>query len=85
MYHKFKKFCKGEKTRKSYSKHHKCPSSRAKEATVDVNHPNNIVLVESNKHRAFHLLFSNKLPHEIAQILNDTWIQTDVKFVVVKQ
>lgn len=64
--------------RKLYDNHHRKPRSRGGD-----NSPRNIVRVPRNKHEAFHLLFENHSPEEIATILNDFWIDTDYFMVAV--
>jgi hypothetical protein len=84
MNYKDKRVCKRRcGFKKSMDRHHRAARSKHKEAGIDVYSEDNISVVPVNQHRAFHLLFSNKLPQEIAQILNETWIQKNVKFVVV--
>lgn len=50
------------------TKHHIIPRSRGGN-----NGKGNILLVEDNKHRAYHLLFANKLQHEIIEYLIEEW------------
>ena len=84
MNHKERRACNRKcGFKKSMDKHHRAPRSRYKDVGIDVLADDNISVVPVNHHRAFHLLFSNKLPKEIAEILNDVWIQKNVKFVVV--
>lgn len=45
--------------RNGYSRHHKCPKSRG-----GTNDEKNIYYMKDNQHRAFHIVFSNQLPHE---------------------
>ena len=63
-----------------FSKHHRKPRSKGGD-----NSNENLVLVEHKKHRAYHLLFDNKDPKEVAQILNETWIDPTFKFICVKR
>jgi hypothetical protein len=42
-------------------------------------------LVQDKYHRAYHLLFGNMTPKEMASLLNDVWIDPDVKMVVRKR
>lgn len=60
------------------TKHHKRPRSR-KGTSV----PENISYVPRKLHDAYHLLFSNNSPQRIAEILNEHWIDSEVKLVVV--
>ena len=57
--------------------HHKKPRSRGGD-----NHPSNLVEVLVTKHRAWHCLFSNLMPEEVAWIINRTWIPEDYEFIV---
>lgn len=61
----------------SHERHHRLPRSRG-----GSNEERNISLVETKYHRAYHLLFGNMTPLEMASLLNDVWIDPDVKFVV---
>ena len=45
----------------------------------------NISMVTAIQHQAFHTLFQNYPPEKIANILNETWIEIGVKFVVRKR
>ncbi len=49
-----------------YQKHHKVPRSRLREG---MEQPDNIVSIEARYHRAWHILFSNMTPFEIALLL----------------
>ena len=42
----------------------------------------NVVRVNKDLHDSFHHLFGNATVHEIAKILNDTWINPDYKLIV---
>lgn len=59
------------------SRHHrKCKSNGG---TDDVR---NISTVSRLHHKAFHILFANFDPHQIATILNNLWIDPDYELVV---
>lgn len=45
------------------------------------NESENISFVPGNKHEAFHLLFANKTPYEIADILNAVWLDPAYELV----
>lgn len=60
--------------------HHKLMKSQGGD-----NSPRNISIVPLNKHRAFHLLFGNKRPHEIADVLNNIWLDPAYKFITVRR
>lgn len=62
------------------SKHHRKPKSRSGNG----NH-RNISVVPVGKHRAWHVLFSNKTPHEIAKIISEIWIDPDYEFICVRK
>jgi hypothetical protein len=62
------------------SVHHRRP--RSKNGT---NEPRNISNVSDKKHRAFHLIFSNWTPYQIAHELNTTWIDPDFEFIVQRK
>ena len=66
--------------KKHLSKHHrKCRSNGGSNAA------SNISFVTVEAHRAWHFLFQNKTPEEIAKIINEVWIESSVQFVVVKK
>lgn len=46
--------------------------------------PENLSYVTEKKHQAWHILFSNKTPAQIVQILNDVWLPPDVKLFITK-
>lgn len=46
--------------------------------------PENISYVPEKKHQAWHVLFSNKTPAQIVQLLNDVWLPPDVKLFITK-
>ena len=60
------------------TRHHRKPRSKGGK---DCNR--NISIVPSNKHEAWHLLFSNKEPHEIAKIINEVWLDPDYHLVAI--
>lgn len=60
------------------SKHHRVPRSKG-----GTNDPRNISLVQENMHIAYHTLFKNKSPEEIAFVLNKYWIDPDKLFIVI--
>ena len=59
------------------SKHHRKPR-----ANGGRNHKRNISYVPDHQHSAFHTLFGTKNVYEIAQELNEHWIDPDFKFIV---
>jgi hypothetical protein len=60
------------------TKHHRLPKS-----VGGTNHPDNISIVTQSKHRAYHVLFDNRPPEEIADILNAIWIDKRKKLISV--
>jgi len=60
--------------------HHRHPRSLGGDS-----HRANISLVGEEAHRAWHRLFSNHTPHEIARICNETWLDYRYEFVVRKK
>lgn len=60
-----------------FNRHHRRPRSRRGNGK-----PKNISIVNAEEHTAYHRLFGNMLPHEMAKMLNDTWIDADYIFVV---
>lgn len=46
---------------------------------------NNLSRVTPVRHKAWHTLFSNNDVHRIAEIINESWLDSDYKFVVVKK
>lgn len=63
--------------RERHNRHHR----RAK-ADKGSNDPHNISIVPEAHHRAFHNLFGLGKPHDVAKILNDTWIDPDFELIV---
>jgi hypothetical protein len=61
--HKLSKFPKGT------DRHHKRPRSKGGDSS-----DSNIIEVPIAKHRAYHVLYQNNLPPEIAEELNRNWI-----------
>jgi hypothetical protein len=59
-------------------KHHLIPRSRG-----GTNHPHNLRIVEQAHHRAWHLLFGNMLPDEVASAITDNWISRDYYLVAI--
>lgn len=71
---------KHERRRLGLHKHHRRPSSIG-----GTNRDANISLVCRDKHEAWHRLFRNHEADEIARIINETWLDPDYEFVVVKK
>jgi len=68
--------------RKAVERHHRKPRSRG---GTDTSPPNNVVTVVKKYHQAYHLLFGNMQPNEIARVLTDAWIDPDYYLVAVKR
>ena len=49
------------------------------------NSPDNLSRVPKTKHQSFHHLFFSGEPHNVARILNDTWIDPRYLLVVVER
>lgn len=59
-------------------RHHRKPKSRG-----GGNNEENISIVPPKKHQAWHRLFQNLSPQEIAAIINDCWLDPDFYFVTI--
>lgn len=60
------------------SKHHRKPRSIG-----GTNDSKNISMVNEKMHNAWHTLFKNKTPCEIAILINKYWLDPDFTFVCV--
>ena len=58
-------------------KHHRLPRSLGGGKSIS-----NISVVKQTEHRAWHTLFGNKTPEEIASIINAVWLDPDFYFIV---
>jgi hypothetical protein len=67
-------------TKRHHHWHHRKPRSLG-----GTNANRNMAHVPSVKHEAWHLLFSNYNPYQIAMIINNTWLDSDYELVVVKK
>jgi len=63
---------------KERDRHHRLPRSRGGQ-----NGGGNVVTVPQNHHRAYHLLFGNMIPKEMAKMLTDTWIDPAYYLVAI--
>lgn len=61
-------------------RHHRLPRSRG---GTDTYPENNVILVQQNMHRAWHLLVGNMEAPEIADMLNDNWIDPSYYLVAI--
>lgn len=66
------------KFRKERDKHHRRPRSIG-----GTNDTRNISIVPRNKHESWHLLFANCTPAQIAEIINEFWLDPDYFLVAV--
>lgn len=60
--------------------HHRKPLSIGGENRIY-----NLSLVTRKQHEAWHLLFENKNAHDIAQIINEVWLDTEYYFMCVER
>lgn len=58
------------------TKHHRRPKSKGGDAT-------DIILVDSECHKAWHKLFYNFDPEKIAEIINSTWLDERFSLICV--
>jgi len=65
---------------KHLTKHHRVPRSKGGD-----NSERNLSFVPCNKHEAYHMLFANLPPEEVARILTQTWIDPDYKLIAVQK
>lgn len=61
----------------SKSRHHRRPKSRGGNGK-----PRNISHVCAKQHEAWHRLFGNMSPHQIATVINQVWLDPDFVFLV---
>lgn len=59
-------------------RHHRLPRSRGGD-----NSKSNLVTVNQRQHRAYHTLFKNMIPSEVAQFLTATWIDSKMYLVAI--
>lgn len=59
------------------SRHH-----RKMRTNGGTNDPKNMSVVPHNKHVAFHILFGDKTTQQIADVLNEIWIDPDFELIV---
>ena len=62
------------------SRHHLKPRSKG-----GTNDKSNLSIVTKKRHRAFHLLFGVMTPQQIANELNNKWLDPQFEFVVEKR
>jgi hypothetical protein len=71
------------KKRKKMVKVHKDRHHRLARSKGGKNNPENISVVPINEHRAYHQLFRNHLPKEVAAILTEKWIDPAYYLVAI--
>ena len=62
-------------------RHHRHPKSRKASYSGHINEDRNISVLRHDYHKAYHLLFGNLLPDEMAELLNDVYISPDYYLV----
>ena len=62
------------------SRHHRKCKSKGGDANIE-----NIALVPLVAHEAYHTLFGNRPPWEVAKLLNDSWIDPEFKLVCFRK
>ena len=65
---------------KVYDRHHRRPRSKG-----GSNDERNISIVEQNQHRAYHCLFQNMLPEEVAKVLTKVWVDPDYIILAIRK
>lgn len=65
---------------KGKSRHHRRPKSRSGTSCAS-----NISIVDNKKHEAWHCLFENKKPHQIAMYINAVWLDRRFTFIVCER
>lgn len=66
------------KVPKGMDKHHRLPKSKGGDSSAS-----NMSIVFVEEHRAWHRLFGNKSPQEIARIISERWIESKYYMIVV--
>ena len=66
--------------KKHHDWHHKKPLSKGGD-----DNDRNLVQVSLVQHQAWHTLFRNMTPHEIAAEINKTWLDPEYQFAVLKR
>lgn len=65
---------------KQLTTHHRKPRSIGGKSE-----PRNIVRIPGNKHAAWHLLFANFTPEEIARLITETYLDPDYEFIAIRK
>jgi hypothetical protein len=66
--------------RTSITRHHRKPECFGGDDSRE-----NISYVKDKHHKAFHLLFRNGTPEEIAKQMNEVWLPPEYMFVVARK
>lgn len=63
-----------------YNRHHRLPRSLG-----GSDHPRNVIIVNKYLHESWHHLFYNMTAHQIAEAINNVWLDPDFVFVVKRR
>ena len=63
-----------------HTNHHRKPRSLGGDDTA-----RNVIRVPDKKHQAWHMLFSNLTPAQIAEVINATWLDPDYVLVAFRR
>lgn len=66
-----------------YDVHHRHPRSRKDSYRQHINHPDNLTILETEIHRAWHKIVGNRLPDEVATLLTEKFISDDFYLVAI--
>lgn len=66
-----------------YDVHHKHPRSRKKSYSKNINDPENLTILETDIHRAWHKIVGNRTPPEAAALLTEKFISPDYYLVAI--
>ena len=62
------------------TKHHRKPRKLG-----GTDEKRNIALVNHKAHQSWHLLFNHMNPYQIAEVINERWLDPDYQFVVKRR
>ena len=72
--------------RQQVERHHRHPKSHPESYSGrNIHESRNITYLPKHRHRAYHLLFGNALPDEVARILSEQYISPDWVLVAIKR
>ena len=66
-----------------YDVHHRHPRSRKRSYKKHINHPDNLTILETEIHRAWHKIVNNRTPKEVATLLTEKFISPDYYLVAI--